>query len=221
MGGKMERLVSRQARQIIELHTSRDSGRGLFIDMGSNLGQGFRFFSDYYDPNLFDYWFVEANPFCLDPLRKNVADLYAVHGWNGKWEVIHAAVSNKDGTVSLYGLVEDERGKTSDGASVIKEHNSALYKSNEEKAIKVQSVNASRLIENAAEKYATIVVKMDIESSEYDALEDLMGTGSINRISHLYVEWHSKYFSADKAGETFARERKIKELLSDKLTDWH
>ncbi len=37
-------LVSSQANDIIDLHNSRKSGKALFIDMGSNLGQGFRFF---------------------------------------------------------------------------------------------------------------------------------------------------------------------------------
>jgi FkbM family methyltransferase len=216
----MGRLVSKQSSDIINAHTARNKGSGLFIDMGSNLGQGFQFFSSYYDPNLFDYWFVEPNPFCLEALEKNVSALYDSHGWKGNREIINAAVSNTDGTASLFGLVEDTRGKTSDGASVIKDHNSAFYASNEARALKVKSVKASSLIEDAAKKYPTIVVKMDIESAEYDALEDLIGTAAIDRIAHLYVEWHSQYFSADKAGESIDRERKIKELLSGKLTDW-
>ncbi|MGH8023179.1 MAG: FkbM family methyltransferase, partial [Limisphaerales bacterium] len=181
-GGRLERLVTRQARHLIKAHTSQSSGKALFIDMGSNLGQGFKFFSRYYDPNIFDYWLVEPNPFCLDSLKKNVSEAYIANGWTGEWQIINAAVFSADGTLSLYGLVEDHRGKTSDGASVIKDHGSARYKSDENQALKVRSIRASKFISDAADKYSTIVVKMDIESSEYDVLEDLIGTGLVNTI---------------------------------------
>ncbi len=131
------------------------------------------------------------------------------------------AISNKNGVLKLYGLVEDKRGKVSNGASVIKDHNSAFYESNENKALEVKSVKASDLIKDASQKYSTIVVKMDIEASEYDALEDLIDSGYINKIAHIYVEWHSQYFSAEKIGDLIIRENKIKTCLAGKQTDWH
>jgi FkbM family methyltransferase len=203
------------------LHPVSTKNKPLFVDMGSNLGQGFQFFSNYYNPNIFDYWFVEANPFCIGQLRNNISKLYHDRSWKGDWKILNMAISNKDGILNLYGLVEDNRGKTSEGASVIKDHNSTLYRANEDKALKVQSVKASKLINDASEQYSTIVVKMDIESSEYDAIEELMGTGCINKIVHLYVEWHSQYFSADKISDVLTRERKLKAFLGVNLTEWH
>ena len=214
-------LVSIQANKIIDIHNNRESGKAMFIDMGSNLGKGFRFFSEHYNPNLFDYLFIEPNPFCIDQLRMNISKLYSIHSWDGDWEIMNVAVSNKDGTLRLYGLVEDDRGKTSEGASVIREHNSVFYNSNVDEAITVRSIKASRMIENASKKYSTIIVKMDIEASEYDVLEDLIATEIIDKINHLYVEWHSNYYSADKIGDIRIRENRIKASLSGKLTDWH
>ena len=214
-------LVSDQATNIMALHTASTSGKALFIDMGSNLGQGFNFFSKYYDPNIFDYWLIEANPYCIDQLSSNVSKRYKDLSWVGTWKIINVAISNFEGNLKLYGLVEDHRGKTSDGASVIKEHNSAFYDSDESKAIEVKAVKASKLVEDAAQKYATIVVKMDIEAAEYDALEDMIASGSIDKVSHIYVEWHSEYFVADKRSKVLAREIMIKSYLSDKQTDWH
>ena len=214
-------LVSNQANTIASLHKSRTNDKALFIDMGSNVGQGFRFFSEHYSPNIFDYWLIEANPFCIDPLRINVCKLYDKYSWSGGWEIINAAVSDQNGTLKLYGLVENKRGNTSTGASIVKSHNSRFYNSNENEALEVQSMRASKLLEDASKKYSTIVVKMDIESSEYDALEDLIHTGLINKVDHIYVEWHSQYFSSDKLGDILVRENKIKACLSDKLTNWH
>lgn len=218
---KITPLVSSQAITIANSHTCRTRDKALFIDMGSNLGQGFRFFSKHYSPNIFDYWLIEANPFCIDPLKTNVSNLYNKHSWSGMWEIKNTAISNKNGTLKLYGLIESMRGKISEGASVIKDHNSIWYNSDESQALEIQSVKASELIENASKQYSTIVVKMDIEASEYDALDDLIHTGFINKINHIYVEWHSQYFSADKVGDILIRENKIKTFLSNKLTDWH
>lgn len=214
-------LVSSQATTISNSHTCRTTDKALFIDMGSNLGQGFSFFSEFYSPNTFDYWLIEANPFCIDPLKTNVLNLYRKHSWRGEWEIINKAVSSENGTLKLYGLVEDERGNTSVGASVIKDHNSVWYNSSESQALEVQTVRVSELIEKASKKYATIVVKMDIEASEYDALDDLIQTNFIHKIDHIYVEWHSQFFSAEKLGNIRLRENKLKAFLSSKLTDWH
>ena len=214
-------IVSRQANNIVNLYNIRKRGKALFIDMGSNLGQGFRFFSHYYSPNIFDYWLIEANPFCINQLNDNVSKLYNSYSWSGSWDIYNAAVSNKDGILKLYGLVEDKRGKTSDGASVNKNHNSVFYNSDESKALDVKSVKASNLIEDASQRYSTIIVKMDIEASEYDVLEDLIATQYIHKIAHVYIEWHSKYFSNDKVGDLIVRTNRIKAYLFGKQTDWH
>ncbi len=209
-------LVSYQAHRIIESHT----GRALFIDMGSNIGQAFRFFSKYYNPNIFDYWLVEPNPFCIGPLYTTVSTRYATHSWKGNWTIMNVAVSRTDGMLPLYGLLEGKKGKTSQGASVIKDHNSLFYASTDT-PLMVASVRASKLIESACRTYSTLIVKMDIEASEYDVLEDLMSTGYSEKISRLYVEWHSQYLSDNKKGAILAREHRIKTCLSEKLTDWH
>jgi FkbM family methyltransferase len=214
-------LISSQAKIIIGSHFKNKGSRALFIDMGSNLGQGFRFFSKYYNPNIFDYWLIEANPFCISSLHTNISKLYKRHSWKGNWKIINKAISYKDGTVQLFGLVEDQRGKTSDGASIIKDHNSKFYNSDYDQSLEVQSIKASNLINDALGEYSTIVIKMDIEASEYDALEDLIRTGYINNISHIYVEWHSQCFSENKIGDILIRENRIKKHLSNKLTEWH
>jgi FkbM family methyltransferase len=214
-------LVSSQANKTIS-SLSPPNKKALFIDMGSNLGQGFTFFSGHYDPNLFDYCLIEANPYCIEELTKNISNLYSQNKWKGKWEVRNVAVSNKAGTIKLYGLVEDEkRGNTSDGASIIKEHNSALYNANEDQATEIPSVSASSIIQDASTEYSTIIVKMDIESVEYDALDNLIQTGLMEKINHIYVEWHSQFYSEDKIKNILIREEKLKKAILDKLTDWH
>ena len=53
------------SRQIIK------SGKTfLFIDCGSNLGQGFKFFRKYFTLDIFDYILIEPNPNCIKELKK-------------------------------------------------------------------------------------------------------------------------------------------------------
>lgn len=39
-----------------------------------------------------------------------------------------------------------------------------------------------------------IVLKLDVEGSEYEIVNDLLQKGSINRIKELYIEWHDHFF---------------------------
>ena len=194
--------------------------------MGSNLGQGFEFFSKFFSPGLFDYLLIEANPNCIEPLRNNISKFYESHTDTKNWSISNYAISDKNGHLDLYGLVEDERGgekygETSQGASVVSDHNSRFYESNQESSIKIEAKRASDLIKELSSEYQTIVVKMDIESSEYDALEDLIDSGMIEKVSHLYVEWHSKFFSEEQQPAILAREKKIQDILGAKMTKWH
>jgi len=213
--------VLKTAGKISNLHINRAEKNALFIDMGSNIGQGFRYFSRYYSPNIYDYWLIEPNPFCVEQLRNSVSILYDIYQWDGKYEIKEAAVSNDNGFLKLYGLVEDDRGNVSEGASVVNNHNSKYYISNEDKALEVRSVKVSNLIDDALRHYSTIVVKMDIESAEYDVLDELISTGLIDNIEHIYVEWHSRYMSPNNKMDYKRREKIIKKRLSHKLTDWH
>ena len=218
---KMAPLVEKHANEYSQVSNQGHIDKKLFIDMGSNIGQGFQYFSKFYSPNLFDFLFIEANPNCIDQLESNIKNLYVKNNWSGNWDILNAAISNANDIVKLYGLVEDKRGKLSDGASTIKDHNSIYYKSNEQQAIEISSIKISELINKYTSEYSTIIVKMDIESAEYDSLEDLISTEAINNIKHLYVEWHSQYFTSNKKRDILIRENNLKNILTNKLTNWH
>jgi len=101
--------------------------KNLFIDLGTNLGQGFNFFSKHFRSSKFDYLLVEANP----NLKSHLSKLINKIG-KDKIQLINKAAFVHNGKINLYGLVEDHRGKISDGASIIKDHASLLYDANEE-----------------------------------------------------------------------------------------
>ncbi len=54
----------------------------------------------------------------------------------------------------------------------------------------VPCVDLARVIDELAERYREIVLKLDVEGAEYGILERLLETGAIDRISKLHCEFH-------------------------------
>ena len=165
--------------------------KGLFIDCGSNRGQGFTFFEQYFPLKTFDYILVEPNPFCKEELIKKINQKKQ----EGSIDLIAEAASTSEGTTKFYGLVEGNRGKTTEAASTLKEHVSSWYTHSEEDAITVDTFSLADFIRNKASLYKIIVVKMDIEGAEYDVLENLLKKGVHKKIATIFTEFHSQYMT--------------------------
>ena len=60
----------------------------------------------------------------------------------------------------------------------------------------VSTINFSKFLLRKKEKYDVIIVKMDIESSEYTVLPFIIEDESINSIDYLFVEFHSEFFDS-------------------------
>lgn len=104
----------------------------LFLDVGSNIGQGVEHFSQFYPMDIYDYVLFEPNPHCLKILKKK-------YGGRKNVNIVEAAVWTEEGTMKLYGLVEDDRGEVSDGASLLSEHNTKYYEADDDNAIEVRT----------------------------------------------------------------------------------
>ena len=189
--------TSRQTREEVQANALKflsevksAKRNGLFIDCGSNIGQAFKFFKDYYPLNLCDYVLIEPNPFCLPLLMKIREDI------GEKIEIIPAAAAAHNGTTKFYGLVEDKRGSLSDGGSILQIHNSLFYMADAQKALTVRTFSLSDFIKAKIKQgYSYITLKLDIEGSEYEVLEDLIMHNLHRHLAAMYVEFHSRYMS--------------------------
>ena len=210
-----------------EIEKKSDFKRPLFIDMGSNLGQGFDYFSKYFSPIFFDYIFLEPSPKCFEYLKENIPLKIASLTNNKRhkkfinFEILNVAVSDKNGETYLYGLTEDERGDTSEGTSINRYHNSKFYKSNKNKAITVKTISAGDLINKYSRDRDIVIIKMDIEGAEYHVIEDIIKKDALKSITRIYIEWHTKYFSYDEKGKYEQWEKDLKISLGDKAKEWH
>jgi FkbM family methyltransferase len=177
--------------KMLSIKYSIRSGKKLFIDCGSNLGQGFDFFKNYFPLKSFDAILIEPNPHCVSVINEKYGRISGV-------EIIQKAVWKDDSVLNFFGLVEDDRGKTSTGGSVLDSHNGSMYVANNEKSISVQAFSFSDFLKLKSQEYDVIIVKLDIESAEYDVLEDIIKNGTIKSIDHIFIEFHSQYFHESK-----------------------
>ncbi|MBT8452778.1 MAG: FkbM family methyltransferase [Deltaproteobacteria bacterium] len=185
---------------------AEEGQRRLFLDCGSNVGQGYTFFKKYLPPGRYDAVLIEPNPNCIKLLREQF-------GSYPNLEIIQGAAWVRNEKLKLFGLVEDDRGAMTQGASVVADHNSGDYQANQEAALEVDAFSLSALLTRKAEEYDEIVVKMDIESSEYEVLRDLLDTGAAKHITHIFVEFHSEYFKEPESSQHRALEKALVDEL--------
>ena len=158
----------------------------LFVDLGTNLGQGYTWFSKYFNHKNITFELFEPNPYCYNELLKLKDNV------SGKIRIFNMGVGSKAGRVKFYGLNYNEGGKFSEGGTVIKNHNSKKFKHNNN-LISVDIENFNDYLIRNSKLYNKIIVKMDIEGAELDLLESLISHQTIELINILYVEFHSKY----------------------------
>ena len=84
--------------------------KNLFIDLGANKGQGFRYFQKFFKLKNFDYLLVEPNP----NLKHLIEKLIIKTNHKNKIQFINKAAHIKNSKKKLFGTVEDQRGKLSD-----------------------------------------------------------------------------------------------------------
>jgi FkbM family methyltransferase len=85
--------------------------------------------------------------------------------------------------------------------------------------IEIESIDLSKWIMDNFSKEDHIVMKMDIEGSEYKVLPKMIHDGSIDYINSIYVEWHD-WQMPNKHGET----QLLKSIFKKKnlnIIDWH
>ena len=178
--------------------------RGLFLDCGSNIGQGFEFFRQYYPNDLFDYILFEPNPYCFDVLSRK----YGALSEDGV-QLRNVAVGVDDGEVDFYGLEIEKGGIYSVGGTVLQEHNSKVYKTPSTASLRVSSMNFSKLLSDILQKneYAAVILKLDIEGGEYPILDSLISNDLIFKLESIYVEFHSKSMSSEFSSDYRNREK--------------
>ena len=199
---ELDRIVRADAARLVRKLTSHGAARrGLFIDCGSNLGQGFSYFKRRYHLTHFDFVLIEPNPYCMPALTAAVDH-------DSRIRLVEAAGGTHAGSAVLFGTSSRSQGNTSDGASVV----SALLPDEESSfgpAIEVKTFSLADFVLQEARSYPSIAMKLDIEGAEYDVLEDMLEKQALEAIDVLYVEFHSRHMHGDARARYRTRELDI------------
>lgn len=180
----------------------------IVLDCGSHLGESIKKFRTILTNHKeYEFYMFEANTYLYNEINSNPEF--------NDCKKFNAAISDKNGKVKLWGCIKN---KNSVGSTTQK--SKANWDDIEENDfLEVESINLSDFIKNNFDKNDYIILKMDIEGSEYDVLAEMINTGTISYINEFYCEFHSQWMSKD----TIEKEQKIKnelEKINLKISYW-
>ena len=96
----------------------RKKGKFLFIDCGSNIGQGYTHFKKHFTSDRFEYILIEPKPSCVKTL---------IEKYRNDVEIIEKSVWTSETRLDLFGL-NASGDEIFVGASSLENHNSSIYK---------------------------------------------------------------------------------------------
>ena len=194
----------------------------VFLDLGTHYGQGLNEFMGMY--SMDESWIIhtfEANPTTFDIFIKE-------HHHRAPWVHPHLeAVSDHDGTITVNQETPPGEGDTGMGTSTV---NMEVWnpwgladpdKDHFKKQVEVPCINFSKFIQDNFNKDDRIIIKMDIEGSEFDTLEKMLQDGTFEWVDDIYVEWHAKFFR--NSDEMAVKEKSLQDRIGplvNKLENW-
>ena len=196
----------------------------VFIDIGGNRGQGLRQFIRMY--NIDSTWDVETyEPNNNCNLKEQLSDLPFV-------KINEKAVWIYNGMVEFHKTISYEDGRKTDGlndhgdfyyadevSSILGLNKHDFNKKCIQEIISMECVDISDII-NKYNENDYIVVKMDVEGSEFELVRKLLNDGIVKKINQFYIEWHT--YAIDS--ETTESESQLKKELIEtgvSIHDWH
>lgn len=197
--------------------------KNIFLDLGTHFGQGLnQFIHRYGMDETWEIYTFEANPFTYEIFTSTFHN-------NTPWvKSYNKAISDHYGTININIETPPNEGDTGMGSSIIDmdEWNpwGGKLRENFTKSALVPCIDLSDFIISNFDKNDNIIIKMDIEGSEYHTLEKMIETGAVDYVNSISVEWHSRFF-VDKVKETILeKEKNIKDYMHKNninLEDWY
>lgn len=181
----------------------------IFLDCGSNIGQAYTHFRDRYG-DKYRYMLFEPNPHCYGKLIEQFGKLSNVE--------IHNEAAYTENCIKPF-YFETEY---SVGGSIIQAHNGA-YNDCARQEVMVNCVDIVEVIKDLSLNNE-LVIKFDIESSEYDVLEQMINSKVVFMVNKIYCEFHCKYMKKKDKSVYKPREDKIMSFMRQNNIDfeiWH
>jgi FkbM family methyltransferase len=160
--------------------------KGLFLDCGGHVGESIMHFKEtqlYKNKSWEIHTFEPLNELADNMLCANDNDvtLHRSAVWTHDGNIDFYLT---DGRSDYYGVKDMPWGSS----TLMKEKKSGNVSKNRKET--VPCVDISSFVESKAENHYPVILKMDIEGAEYDVLEHMFKTGTINKIDALLIEYH-------------------------------
>lgn len=192
----------------------------VFLDCGTNLGQGLL---QFIDRKIIDDTFqiecFEPNPYAIEYSKKRFsAEEYSDYSINFNEVALWIEECEKQLTIESFGgeYVCQHTGEhlgydlKSGGATNImgndwkKPH--YIKDKDLDKSINVKCINFSNYLKENISKDDYVICKMDIEGAEYDVLGNLIDDDTIDLIDEIYIEWHNHLLKDNYNTQMFINE---------------
>jgi FkbM family methyltransferase len=196
--------------------------KNIFIDCGTNLGQGLTHFDRIYQLFNSAEWDIctfEPNPHInLNDMFKNISNLEKIE--RAVWvreEELEFCCKGKN-TAEERHQNNEERfqggGSQLNALNIQEKHPSNV----ESISARVKAINFSDFILQKKDMYDKIFVKFDIEGAEFEVIDKLISDDTLKYIEKLYIEPHGRFLFQRELWETKKEEiKEIEDILINKI----
>lgn len=196
----------------------------IFVDCGTHLFQGFCDFVKRYNiDETWECYSFEANPITFEMSQDKYKILIGEQNFNLKH--YNKAVSSKDGKVKV-NCSKDSLGYVSQASNILQNppsydkqwKNSFEYISHE---VYVDCINFSNFLNSIATNEDFVLIKMDIEGSEFEVIQSLIDTKTYKIINDFYCEFHERFFEPQEEYEE--KKQKFKDYFFEsniEIKEW-
>ena len=192
----------------------------LFIDCGTNLGQGLKHFNDKF--NLFnnpefDIYTFEPNPYIeLYSMFDNVKNLKKINKavWINEEPIKFICKGKKDYEIRKRYNEERFQGGGSQIECTKKQYD--IPEHVEVDYTNVEAIDFSKFLKNNSDKYSEIIVKMDIEGAEFQIIDHLIENDTLKLITELFIETHGRFNFPENE---WNNKKKDIEIIENKLLE--
>ena len=198
----------------------------IFIDCGTHMFQGFKEFSQTHAIDLsWECYSFEANPITYSR-SKDIYEQLVKEGYNLTHR--NVAVSSYNGTIKVNCEGTDQNWELGwgQGSNTLENpptvdklwgHELKYFDTSR----RVKSIDFSDFIKEVCNEEDYVLIKMDIEGSEFDVLDHLLSSTSASLISEIYVEFHERFFEDSENRKEKKESYKVAfEKLGVKFNEW-
>jgi FkbM family methyltransferase len=171
--------------------------KNVYIDCGTHMFQGFSQFVKKYNINsTWECYAFEANPYVYQKSNE-IYNQYISAGFNITH--LNKAVYDKTELVTVNCAYTYTNDYTHLGSNVLENPPEKDIKYNDQflyndAQLMIGAIKFSDFIINKFDNSHRIILKLDIEGSEFKVLDDIISSNVYNYFDKIYVEFHERFF---------------------------